>query len=166
MTGSRRSPSWPVAAVTTGGPDQTRALAHRVAVGLRAGDRLLLTGPLGAGKTCFVQGLAAGLGVDPGYRVTSQTFTLLGLYPGRVPLYHFDAYRVRDPEELLDWGDEALLGGDGVVAVEWGEGLKRRLPPPILCVRFRILSEHDRRIRFYGHAWRFAALIAGIGGED
>jgi len=150
----------------TRSPAETLALARRLGTRLDRGDRLLLLGTLGAGKTCFVQGLAEGLGVDPSLRVTSQTFTLLGLYPGRIPLYHFDAYRVGGPEELVEWGDEALLGEDGVVVVEWGEGLKRDLPEPILFVRFTILGNQDRRIRFYSRASRFRPVLAEIGRED
>jgi len=149
----------------TRSPEATRILAETLAKGLEAGDCLLLLGTLGAGKTCFVQGLARGLGVSPDHRVTSQTFTLFGVYPGRIPLYHFDAYRVRDPQELLRWGDEALLGEEGVAVVEWGAGLKRRLPGPILCVRFSILSNQDRLIRFYGPWSRFEAVLLNIHGE-
>jgi len=155
-----------VASRVTRSPGETLALARRLGTRLATGDRLLLTGTLGAGKTCFVQGLAEGLGVDPEHRVTSQTFTLLGVYPGRIPLYHFDAYRVRRPEELIEWGDEALLGSEGVVVVEWGEGLKRDLPEPILLVRFTILGNQDRRIRFYSRASRFGPIVAEIGRED
>lgn len=146
----------------TRNPEETRALAETLAKKLEAGDRLLLLGTLGAGKTCFVQGLARGLGVDPDHRVTSQTFTLFGIYPGRVPLFHFDAYRIRDPIELLRWGDEALLGDEGVAVVEWGAGLKRLLPGPILCVRFSILSNQDRLIRFYGQSSRFEPILLNI----
>lgn len=159
-------PLFRVASRVTRSPGETMTLARRLGTRLAAGDRLLLMGTLGAGKTCFVQGLAEGLGVDPAHRVTSQTFTLLGVYPGRIPIYHFDAYRVQGPEELIEWGDEALLGEEGVVVVEWGEGLKRDLPDPILFVRFTILDDHDRRIRFYSRSSRFGPIVAEIGRED
>jgi tRNA threonylcarbamoyladenosine biosynthesis protein TsaE len=120
---------------------------------------MLLRGPLGAGKTCFVQGLARGLEVPPERRVTSQTFTLYGVYPGRLPLYHFDAYRIRDPDELVLWGEEALLGGDGVAVVEWGERLGRLLPEPVLRVRIEPRGDQDRRIRIYGSARDFGPIL-------
>ena len=86
-----------VVSVVTRAPEETRRVGERLARRLAAGTRLLLRGPLGAGKTCFVQGMARGLDVPPERRVTSQTFTLYGVYPGRLPLYHFDAYRIQDP---------------------------------------------------------------------
>jgi len=152
----------PVARVVTKGPLQTLHLAEHLAKRLDSGDKLLLMGGLGAGKTCFVQGLARGLGVAASRKVTSQTFTLFGIYPGRVPLFHFDAYRVQDPEELLEWGEEVLFGEEGVAVVEWGEGMRRHLPEPILLLRFTILSSHDRLVRFYSRSARFEPVILDL----
>lgn len=148
-----------VVTVTTGSPEETRGVGAQLAALLGAGARVLLRGPLGAGKTCFVQGMARGLGVPPEYRVTSQTFTLYGVYPGRLPLYHFDAYRIQDPAELVAWGDEALFGGDGVAVVEWGERLGRLLPEPVLRVRIEPRGPQDRRIRIYGPARDFGSIL-------
>jgi tRNA threonylcarbamoyladenosine biosynthesis protein TsaE len=146
--------------------EATQRIASRMAVHLAAGDRILLLGTLGAGKTCFVQGLAQGLGVDRNHKVTSPTFTLLCVYRGRLPLYHLDAYRISDPAELMQWSDEALLADDGIVAVEWGEGLKRLLPGPILVIRFRIRGNQERLIRFYGPWSRFGPLAADFLGQE
>lgn len=146
-------------ALTTTTPEETREVGCRLAGRLGAGARVLLRGPLGAGKTCFVQGMARGLGVPPERRVTSQTFTLYGVYPGRLPLYHFDAYRIRDPAELIAWGDEALLGGDGVAVVEWGERLGRLLPEPVLRVRIDPRGDQERQIRIYGPSRDFGSIL-------
>jgi tRNA threonylcarbamoyladenosine biosynthesis protein TsaE len=106
--------------------EATAALARRLAAALADGDWVLLVGPLGAGKTAFVRGLAGGLGIDPA-RVHSPTFTLVSEYPGPRRLAHVDLYRVDDPRELRELGLEDLEARGVVVAVEWGE----RLPPGI-----------------------------------
>lgn len=86
---------------------------------LQPGDVVLLEGALGAGKTALTQGIGAGLGVRGA--INSPTFTLLKEYAGRLPLYHFDLYRIEDPEELFTLGFEDYFGGGGVCVVEWAD---------------------------------------------
>lgn len=104
---------------------QSESTAHTRRLGallgglLRPGDVALLDGPLGAGKTALTQGIGAGLGVRE--TINSPTFTLLKEYLGRLPLYHFDLYRIEDPEELFALGFEDYFGGEGVCVVEWAD---------------------------------------------
>jgi tRNA threonylcarbamoyladenosine biosynthesis protein TsaE len=118
------------------GVAQTRALGARLAGLLRAGDVVVLSGPLGAGKTALAQGIGAGLGVRG--QVTSPTFVLARVHAGPLPLVHVDAYRLRDsPEAALEL-DDLDLDADlpaSVVVVEWGEGLVEGLSPDRLEVR-------------------------------
>jgi tRNA threonylcarbamoyladenosine biosynthesis protein TsaE len=111
---------------TTQSAAETRALAGELAAGLRAGDVLALHGELGAGKTCFIQGLAAALGVREA--VSSPTYTLVHEYAGRVPLYHLDLYRLRGADEALAMGLDEWLEGDGVTVIEWAERAAEVLP--------------------------------------
>ncbi len=101
----------------TRSPEETRGLARRFAACLRPGDVLLLCGDLGAGKTCFVQGLAEGLGYDG--NVTSPTFSLIQTYAGRIPLAHADLYRLEDEAEARGTGLEEYLEAPWICAVEW-----------------------------------------------
>jgi tRNA threonylcarbamoyladenosine biosynthesis protein TsaE len=111
-----------------------------------------LQGPLGAGKTCLVQGIAQGLGVDPEVPVTSPTFTLVGEYPGRVLLRHADFYRVEDSRRLDDAGFRDLLDGKGILVVEWADRFPDALPEERLEIRMEFRSECERRLtlRAYG----------------
>lgn len=114
----------------TSSPAETEALAQRLAQTLKAGDVLALDGDLGAGKTAFTRGLARGLGFDG--PVTSPTFTIVNEYEGgRLPLFHFDLYRLSSPEELFDIGWEDYLDRGGVCCVEWsrlgGELMERAI---------------------------------------
>lgn len=102
--------------------EETRAAGESLASSLRSGDTVLLSGDLGMGKTVFARGVAAGLGVDPD-QVRSPSFTLVNRYPGRVPIYHIDLYRVEKLEDMDELGLEEILGGDGVSVVEWAERL-------------------------------------------
>jgi tRNA threonylcarbamoyladenosine biosynthesis protein TsaE len=113
----------------------TQALGARLASGVRAGDLLLLSGPLGAGKTSLTQGLAGVLGVRG--QVTSPTFVLARVHRGPVPLVHVDAYRLREAGSRLDLDDLDLDAAleDAVTVVEWGEGLAERLTDAWLEVR-------------------------------
>lgn len=105
--------------LTSASPAETRRLGERLGAQLRAGDVLLLEGDLGVGKTALTQGIGAGLGVRG--QINSPTFTLLKEYVGRVPLYHFDLYRIESPDELHGLGFEDYFGGDGVAVVEWAD---------------------------------------------
>lgn len=105
--------------VLTRTEEETMAFAAELAAGLAPGALLLLHGGLGAGKTAFVRGLARGLGADEN-EVSSPTFALMQRYEGRLPLFHFDLYRLADEDEVLSVGfDEIFFGAQGVCAVEW-----------------------------------------------
>jgi tRNA threonylcarbamoyladenosine biosynthesis protein TsaE len=138
-------------------PDRTRALAAAIATVLRAGDVVALSGELGAGKTCFVQGAARGLGVRA--RVTSPTFTLVRSYPdGRLPIVHCDVYRLDRLHDVLDLGDE-VLAADVVTFVEWGDAIAPLLPEDRLDVELVLGDggdpDADRAVRLRAHGpWR------------
>lgn len=123
---------------------ETLSTASRFAATLRAGDIVALTGELGAGKTVFVRGVAAALGI-PG-PVTSPTFTLIHEYPGAVPVYHMDLYRLNSPREILDIGVEDYFYGSGICLVEWAEKLGDLLPSGAIRVTIRHHGEHSREI--------------------
>ena len=103
-------------------------VAATLARRLAPGDVVALVGDLGAGKTVFVRGLARGLGVPAEVPITSPTFTLMNTYRGRLPIYHFDLYRVADVEEIEAAGVREFLGGDGVAVIEWADRVPEALP--------------------------------------
>ena len=108
--------------VITKSPEQTELLGKKLAELLRPGDVIAYYGDLGAGKTAFTRGLAAGLGIREA--VTSPTYTIVNEYlSGRMPLFHFDMYRLSSSEELFDIGWEDYLARGGICAVEWSEGV-------------------------------------------
>lgn len=129
--------------VTTHSEQDTFALGTKVAAGLRPGTFVLLHGDLGAGKTSFVRGMAAGLGADPD-DVSSPTFVLIQHYKGRTPLIHVDLYRLESGAAVDDLGLEELASG-AVVAIEWAERLPRPLDGSV-TVRIEDLGGDARRI--------------------
>jgi tRNA threonylcarbamoyladenosine biosynthesis protein TsaE len=123
---------------------ETAAVASDLATRLHAGDVLLLSGTLGAGKTAFVRGLAAGLSIDPD-EVSSPTFTLIHEYRGgRLTLYHADLYRL-ERAATADLGLEELGVRDGVLAIEWPDRLSHPMPGSI-PIRIEIVDDQTRRI--------------------
>ena len=123
----------------TNSPEETWDLAARLAGELSPGSVVALHGDLGAGKTCFVQGLAAALGIDE--PITSPTYTLIGEYEGRLPLHHIDLYRLSGPEEALGLGIEEYFDTNGITAIEWAERAEGILPPDLLHIRIEA-DEH------------------------
>jgi tRNA threonylcarbamoyladenosine biosynthesis protein TsaE len=144
----------------SGGPEETRALGERLGALLEAGDVVLLSGELGAGKTTFVQGLARGLGF--GGSVSSKSFVIMGEYAGRVTLYHADLYRLEDPEQVWELGLEEL-SRDGVLVVEWPERAPEVLPEEHLLVEFVVLDEDRRELGLEAKGERAGRILAGLG---
>lgn len=140
----------------------TRSLAAALARRLQAGDWLGLTGDLGAGKTCFVQGLASGLGVPGEVPVTSPTFVLLQTYPGRLALHHLDLYRLGEIGELAAIGYEDLVGGPGVCAVEWCDQIPESIPDDGLVIALELVDVERRRIGLRALGPRGRQLLAGL----
>lgn len=133
----------------TNSPQETRALGRRLAEKLMPGDVILFDGDLGAGKSEMTRGIAEGLGVTG--PVTSPSFTILNVYEdGRVPLYHFDWYRLESAEELYEMGMDEYLGGDGVAVVEWPSQCEEAIPETYLAVKIRPVGENEREITLTG----------------
>ncbi|MEG1240774.1 MAG: tRNA (adenosine(37)-N6)-threonylcarbamoyltransferase complex ATPase subunit type 1 TsaE [Oscillospiraceae bacterium] len=130
---------------TTNSPEETENLAARLAQKLTPGTVLAFTGDLGAGKTAFVRGIATGLGICE--RVTSPTFTIVNEYEGgRLPLFHFDMYRLGGPDELYDIGWEDYLERGGVCAVEWSENVAEALGDDCLRIDLRRGENDTQRV--------------------
>ena len=129
----------------TRSPEETRAFGRSLAQKLQPGDVLLLWGNLGAGKSEMTRGIAEGLGVSG--PVTSPSCTILNVYDdGRVPLYHFDWYRLESAEELYEMGMDEYLGGDGVAVVEWPSQCPEAIPETYLSVELKPVGETEREI--------------------
>lgn len=140
-------------------PAATEALAGKIAQLLMPGDFISLCGELGAGKTRFASGIARGLGVDPATLVTSPTYTLLNIYQGRLPLYHFDLYRLSGDDDVFDLGFSDYFSGNGVSLVEWSERLNDELPQGRLEILMSYVDESVRRIELSATSPRFTHLL-------
>jgi tRNA threonylcarbamoyladenosine biosynthesis protein TsaE len=144
-------------AVTTHSPEDTRILGAALAPLLVPGDVISLSGDLGAGKTVFVQGLAAALGVYA--QVTSPTFTIVHSYRGRNhTIVHVDVYRLNSFQEVIDLGFEELIDPDAILVVEWGEAVAPMLPSRYLRIDIRrgpSEEADDREVSFrpFGKSW-------------
>lgn len=147
----------------------TRRLGTLLGRLLQPGDVVLLTGDLGAGKTAFTQGIGAGLGVSG--TINSPTFTILKEYSGqagRVPLYHFDLYRIEDPDELPALGFEDYFGGEGICVVEWAERGESGSagaaiwPASWLRIAFHKVSSSERALRCVANGPRGQGLLTEL----
>ncbi len=126
-------------------PRATEKFAARLATQLTPGTVLGLEGDLGAGKTCFVRGIARGLGVPPDVPVTSPTFTMMNEYTGVLSVYHFDWYRVSDVEELEAMGYRDFVGGDGVAVIEWADRVPDALPARFIRIQIELDENPNHR---------------------
>ena len=136
----------------------TQALGRRLAGLLFPGSVIALIGPLGAGKTHFVRAVAEGLGIADSRMVTSPTFVLIQEYPARLPIYHFDAYRLRTPAEFAELGVEEYFAGDGVCLIEWADRVASLLPPNHLRIEIVITGETSRRFNLEANGERYAEI--------
>lgn len=143
--------------LTTRSPEQTQELGKRLGKLAQPGDVFLLTGKLGAGKTCFTQGLAWGLGIEE--YALSPSFVIMRELHGRLPLYHIDLYRLDNIEESLDLGLDDYLYGKGVCVVEWADKAQSILPPKHLLIKIDYLSDTARSFHFEARGERYQEII-------
>ena len=129
----------------TASPEETRELGMRLGRCISAGAVLALFGDLGSGKTCFAQGVAAGLDVTDRY-LPSPTFVLIREYRGRVPFYHIDLYRLSPGIEIDRLGLDEYLEGEGISAIEWAEKLGDYLPPDAIRIWLSVTGKNSRKI--------------------
>ncbi len=107
-------------------PAETKTVAADIVKELNSGSVICMYGDLGAGKTAFVQGMAEELGIDD--HITSPTFTIVNEYYGKMPLYHFDVYRIGSSDEMFEIGFDEYINGDGISVIEWAELIEDILP--------------------------------------
>jgi len=128
----------------TSSAKETTSLGQKIGSQLSSGDILALSGPLGAGKTTLIQGIAQGLEVKD--YVTSPTFILINEYQGRLPFYHIDLYRLEDPAQIEELGLSEYFEKDGVVVIEWAERLGDLLPENAKQIKLEVSGEDKRKI--------------------
>lgn len=148
--------------VFTSNTEETVALGERLGTLVHPGDFIGMTGDLGSGKTHFVQGFARGLGVAPDTCISSPSYTLLNEYMGRIPLYHFDLYRLDGEVDMRDLGFEEYFYGKGVCVVEWADKLGSALPDEHLMVVLTQTGDTGRRIEFLTRGSRYEELVGSL----
>lgn len=145
----------------SGSEKETEDIGCRLGAKLDKGGFVALYGELGAGKTAFVRGLARGL--SAGEAVSSPTFTLMHRYEGRLPVYHFDAYRLKNADEAEELGFEEYFYGDGVCVVEWAEKLQNILPGERMDVKITRAGENIREIALIPCGKKYERIAAEVG---
>ncbi|MCI0459450.1 MAG: tRNA (adenosine(37)-N6)-threonylcarbamoyltransferase complex ATPase subunit type 1 TsaE [Gemmataceae bacterium] len=146
-------------------PEATRAFGHCLAGLLFPGAVVALVGPLGSGKTQLVRAIAEGLGIKDSRAVSSPTFVLIQEYDARLPIYHFDAYRLRGPGEFFDLGAHEYLEGQGVCLIEWADRVEACLPADHLLVTLAVTGETARRLTAEGRGQRYQEAVRQLAGS-
>ena len=141
----------------------TEAFGRRLAALLFPGAVVALVGQLGAGKTHLVRAVAEGLGVADSRVVTSPTFVLIQDYAARLPIYHFDAYRLRGDAEFAELGAHEYFAGDGVCLVEWADRVAACLPEDYLRATLEVTGETSRRLTLEAVGERYRELVQALG---
>lgn len=132
--------------ITTGSPEETERLGAVIGSLLQPGSFLALRGDLGGGKTCLTRGVVAALAPHSAHLVASPTYAIMNCYPGGIPVYHFDFYRLAGDDDIVDLGFEEFFYGDGVCIAEWSERLDELMPADVLTMQFDHAGDDQRRI--------------------
>jgi len=144
---------------------QTKSSAETIRIGKSIGSHLLpgdvvaLVGELGAGKTQFIKGMATGIGVGKPTYISSPSFTLINEYPGRIPFYHIDLFRLEREKEAEELGLEDYFQGKGITAIEWADKIPSFLPKEILLIHIAYTGIHTRSIEIIGKGKRYQDLV-------
>lgn len=142
--------------------EATTALGRRLGQALFPGAVIALVGPLGAGKTHLVRAIAEGLGIADSRTVSSPTFVLIQEYSARLPIYHFDAYRLPGPREFAELGVHEYFQGAGVCLVEWADRVEAALPADQLRITIEVTGETSRRFALEARGSHFVAWLDHI----
>jgi tRNA threonylcarbamoyladenosine biosynthesis protein TsaE len=144
-------------------PKDTKIIGEKLSIYLFAGAIVCLSGDLGAGKTAFVQGMGKGLGIDE--HITSPTYTIINeYYSGRIPLYHFDVYRLGSSDEMLELGCDEYFFGDGISVVEWADNVEDIIPSQRLWIKISLgESLEEREIMMEARGRLYEAILKGMG---
>ena len=147
--------------ITTKNAHETYNLGVKLGRLLDCGDIVCLTGDLGAGKTAFTKGIGIGLGVVD--YITSPTYTIINEYSGRIPLYHFDVYRLESSEEMQELGYEEYFYGDGAVVLEWADMVKDMIPIERIWITIlKVEDENSREILIEPTGDRYNQIVRGL----
>ncbi len=137
--------------ITSTGVGDTKLIGKKIGEIIESGAIIALNGELGSGKTVFAQGIGEGLSVPDKYYITSPTYTLINEYPGKIPFFHVDLYRIEDISDLENIGFYEILDNKSVVAIEWSERLGENFFSDYLAIDFKIVSDNSRIICFKGY---------------
>ncbi|HEY7310417.1 MAG TPA: tRNA (adenosine(37)-N6)-threonylcarbamoyltransferase complex ATPase subunit type 1 TsaE [Gemmataceae bacterium] len=140
----------------------TRSFGRRIGQHLGRGAVVALVGPLGAGKTHLTRAIAEGLGIPDSRVVTSPTFVLVQEYAARLPIYHFDAYRLKTEAEFADLGVHEYFEGEGVCLVEWADRVPNCLPTEHLRIALSVIGETSRRAEVESRGGEYEELVAEL----
>lgn len=135
-------------AIISGSSQETEEAGRQLGALLAGGNFIALHGELGSGKTCFTRGVVAAAAPESAHLVSSPTFAIMNEYPGAIPVYHFDFYRLNNGHEIVELGFEEYLHGNGICIAEWSERLGELLPPDHLSVNFEYTGDDQRNISF------------------
>jgi len=144
---------------------QTQRVTETIRLGrmignlLKPGDVVALVGELGTGKTQFIKGLAEGVGVGKPTYISSPSFTLINEYPGRVPFYHIDLFRLESEKEAEELGLEEYFQGEGITAIEWADKIPSLLPEENLWIHINYTGENARSLEIIGKGDRYEKLV-------
>jgi len=145
-------------------PEETKKLGEDIGKLVRAGDLLAFYGELGAGKTCFIQGISQQLEVKD--YVTSPSFTIINEYRGKIPIYHFDLFRLNNAEEILELGYKEYFYGEGLTVIEWAEKIEEYLPKEHLKIDIKFEDHYKRTITFIPQGDRFEKILKELSGIE
>lgn len=145
--------------IHTKNTSETIRIGKWVGSHLLVGDIVALVGELGTGKTHFIKGLAAGIGVEESSYISSPSYVLINEYPGRIPFYHIDLFRLETEKEAEELGLEEYFGGRGVTVIEWADRIPSLLPRENLWVHIRYTGKRSRSIEIAGRGERYEDLV-------
>jgi tRNA threonylcarbamoyladenosine biosynthesis protein TsaE len=145
-------------------PEATQAFGRRLGQQLFPGAVVALVGPLGAGKTFLTRAIAEGLGIPDSRVVSSPTFVLIQEYDARLPIYHFDAYRLTNPAEFFELGAHEYFEGRGVCLIEWADRVEQFLPAERLRLNLEVVNENARRVHIEVRGAAYEELLETLGG--